>query len=101
MPRKKKNSGTETWKFQLFVIGSSDNSVRALANLKKFCDEFLAGHCNIEVIDLIKTPREAKTEQIVAIPTLVRTLPLPRRKMVGDLFDTGKVLEVMGIVFEK
>ena len=83
---------TEKWELRLYTAGQSPKSLAALANLRRVCDEHLAGRYSIEVIDLLKNPRLAKDDQIVAIPTLVRKLPEPLRKLVGDLSDTERTL---------
>lgn len=80
------------WELRLYVAGQTARSVTAFANLKKICEEHLAGKYRIEVIDLLVNPQLAAGDQIVAIPTLVRTLPEPIRKIIGDLSDTEKVL---------
>ena len=80
------------WQLRLYVAGQSPKSVAAFTNLKRLCEEHLAGQFEIEVIDLIENPRLAKDDQIVAIPTLVRKLPQPIRKIIGDLSDTEQTL---------
>ena len=80
------------WQLRLYVAGQTPKSVTAFANLKRLCEEHLAGLFEIEVIDLIENPRLAKDDQIIAIPTLVRKLPQPIRKIVGDLSDTERTL---------
>jgi circadian clock protein KaiB len=80
------------WQLRLYVAGQTPKSVTAFANLKRLCEEHLAGKFEIEVIDLIENPRLAKDDQIVAIPTLVRRLPPPIRKIIGDLSDTERTL---------
>jgi circadian clock protein KaiB len=87
-----KTSDSEFWELRLYVAGQTPNSLRAFANLKKICDEHLNGKCRIEVIDLIKSPQLAAGDQILAIPTLVRKLPEPLRKIIGDLSNTERVL---------
>jgi circadian clock protein KaiB len=82
----------ETWSLRLYVAGRTPKCVAALENLKKFCEEKLAGRYQIEVIDLLENPRLAKDDQIIAIPTLVRKLPEPLRKIIGNLSDTERVL---------
>jgi circadian clock protein KaiB len=77
---------------RLYVAGQSPKSLAALANLKKFCAEHLEGQYELQVIDLVKTPQLAQNDQILAIPTLVRKLPVPMRKIIGDLSDTTRVL---------
>src|ERR1700722_3339796 len=80
------------WQLRLYVARQTPKSVTAFANLKRLCEEHLAGEFEIEVIDLIENPRLAKDDQIVAIPTLVRKLPEPIRKIIGDLSDTQRTL---------
>ena len=85
-------ASSEKWNLRLYTAGQSPKSLAALANLKRVCDEHLAGRYTIEVVDLLKNPRLAKDDQIVAIPTLVRKLPEPLRRLVGDLSDTERTL---------
>jgi circadian clock protein KaiB len=80
------------WQLRLYVAGQTPKSLTAFANLKRLCEEHLAGEFEIEVIDLLENPRLAKDDQIVAIPTLVRKLPPPIRKIIGDLSDTERTL---------
>jgi len=80
------------WELKLYVAGQTAKSLQAFANLKKICEEHLAGEYEIEVIDLLKNPQLARGDQIVAIPTLVRKLPAPVRKIIGDLSNTERVL---------
>jgi circadian clock protein KaiB len=86
------NSDGDKWNLRLYTAGQSPKSLAALANLKRVCEEHLAGRYSIEVVDLLKNPRLAKDDQIVAIPTLVRKLPEPLRRIVGDLSDTERAL---------
>jgi circadian clock protein KaiB len=81
-----------TWDLRLYVAGQTPRAVQAFANLTRICEEHLAGQYCIEVIDLLKSPQLAKGDQIVAVPTLVRKLPEPVRKIIGDLSNTEKVL---------
>jgi len=83
---------TEQWNLRLYVAGQTSRSVAAFANLKKICEQHLKGKYTIEVIDLLKNPKLAKGDQILALPTLVRKLPQPVRKIIGDLSDTERVL---------
>jgi circadian clock protein KaiB len=85
-------TSSDKWLLRLYTAGQSPKSLAALENLKKLCDEHLAGKYRIEVVDLLKNPRLAKDDQIVAIPTLVRQLPPPLRKIIGDLSDTERAL---------
>jgi len=82
----------ETWELRLYVAGQSPKSITAFANLKRICDEHLAGRYRIEIIDLLQHPQLAAGDQIVAIPTLVRKLPEPLRRIVGDLSNTERAL---------
>ena len=80
------------WKLRLYVAGQTPSSIRAFANLKLLCEEHLKGRYQIEVIDLRKNPQLARGDQIVAIPTLVRRLPLPVRTIIGDLSNRVRLL---------
>jgi circadian clock protein KaiB len=80
------------WYLRLYVAGQSPKSLHAFANLKSLCEEHLAGHYEIEVIDLIEFPALAQGDDVLAIPTLVRRLPPPVRKVIGDLSNTKGVL---------
>ena len=80
------------WELRLYVAGQTPKSLLAFANLKRICEEYLAGRYRIQVIDLLKNPQLAKGDQILAIPTLVRKLPEPVRKIIGDLSNTERVL---------
>ena len=82
----------KTWELRLYVAGQTPKSLAAFANLKKICEEHLAGQYHIEVIDLLKQPQLASGDQILAIPTLVRKLPSPIKKIIGDLSNTERVL---------
>ncbi len=83
---------TKEWNLRLYVAGQTAKSLTAFTNLKRLCEEHLKGRYHIEVIDLIKNPQLADGDQILALPTLVRRLPPPIRKMVGDLANAEKVL---------
>ena len=80
------------WDLRLYVAGQTPKSIAAFANLKRLCETHLAGRYKIEVIDLLENPQLASGDQIMAIPTLVRKLPEPMRKIIGDLSDTERVL---------
>lgn len=80
------------WDLRLYVAGQTPKSLQAFANLKRICEEHLAGQYHIEVIDLLRQPQLAAGDQILALPTLVRKLPEPVRKIIGDLSDTERVL---------
>ena len=89
---------TDHWKLRLYVAGQTPRSLVAFANLKRLCEDHLKGRYTIEVIDLVKTPRLAKDDQILAIPTLVRKLPEPVRKIIGDLSNTERVLVGLDLI---
>lgn len=82
----------EVWTLRLYVAGQTPKSLAAFANLQAICEEYLAGRYKIEVIDLMENPKLARGDQIVAIPTLVRKLPEPLRRIIGDLSNKEKVL---------
>jgi circadian clock protein KaiB len=82
----------EMWKLRLYVAGHTPKSLTAFANLKRICEEYLKGRYSVEVIDLLENPQLAAGDQILAIPTLVRNLPEPMRKIIGDLSNTERVL---------
>jgi circadian clock protein KaiB len=94
--RTKKN-----YELRLYVAGQTSKSLAAFANLKKICEEHLNGQYHIEVIDLLKQPQLASGDQILAIPTLVRKLPAPIKKIIGDLSDTERVLVGLDVREEK
>lgn len=83
---------SDTFVLRLYVAGQTPKSMAAFANLKKICEEYLAERYQIEVIDLLENPKLARGDQILAIPTLVRKLPEPVRKIIGDLSNTERVL---------
>ena len=87
-----KNGARQTWRLRLYVAGQTPKSIAALANLKRLCDSHLAGRYRIEVIDLVSQPHLARRDDIVVVPTLVRQLPPPIRKIIGDLSNQERVL---------
>ncbi len=89
---------TEFYTLRLYVAGQTPKSIQAFENLQRICDTYLAGRYKIEVIDLLKNPKLARGDQILAIPTLVRRLPPPIRKIIGDLSNTERVLIGLDIV---
>ena len=91
-PHRQSRRTQKAYELRLYVAGQTPKSLAAFANLKKICEEHLAGQYHIEVIDLLKKPQLASGDQILAIPTLVRKLPEPIRKIIGDLSDTERVL---------
>ena len=88
----KNSSEDEVWILKLYVAGQSPKSVTAFRNLKKICEEHLEGKYQIKIIDLLKNPQLGKGDQILAIPTLIRQLPEPVKKIIGDLSNTERVL---------
>src|SRR5512139_2137287 len=90
--RKDAKPPEEVWELRLYVAGHTPKSIAAFANLQKLCEGHLKGKYHIEVIDLLKNPQLAKGDQIVAVPTLVRELPQPIKKIIGDLSNTLRVL---------
>ncbi len=88
----KRSEEPDTWQLRLYVAGATPKSLSAFANLKKLCEKHLEGKYTIEVIDLLKNPQLARGDQILAIPTLVRKLPPPLKKIIGDLSNTERVL---------
>jgi circadian clock protein KaiB len=83
---------TEQWHLRLYVAGQSPKSLKAYANLIEMCEEHLEARYDVEIVDLIENPQLAAGDEIVAIPTLVRRLPAPMRKVIGDLSDSDRVL---------
>jgi len=102
MPKTKKKARARTvkpmplkpefWNLRLYVAGQTPKSIRAFANLKVLCEKHLKGQYRIEVIDLLENPHMARGDQIVAVPTLVRDLPGPVRKIIGDLSNSERTL---------
>ncbi|HMI85496.1 MAG TPA: circadian clock KaiB family protein [Polyangiaceae bacterium] len=88
----KDSSAAAEWDLRLYVAGQSRKSLTALTNLKRLCEEHLSGRYHIEVIDLLETPQLASGDQILAIPTLVRKLPAPMKKLIGDFSNEERAL---------
>lgn len=91
------NENEEKWELRLYIAGQTPKSVSALSNLTRYCKEHLNGRYSIEIIDLLKTPQLAEGDQIFAIPTLVRKVPEPIKKIIGDLSNEEKVLVGLNI----
>jgi circadian clock protein KaiB len=87
----------ESTHFRLYIAEGTPNSVRAMANLKSVCQEYLHGRHKVEVVDILQEPLRALSEGVLVTPTLVRLSPLPVRKIVGDLSDTATVLQALGL----
>ena len=90
--RRKKESVGKEYKLRIYIAGESEKSREAVRKLEKICEEYLGGRYEIEVVDLMKTPQLAAGDQIFAIPTVIRKLPPPMKKLIGDLSATEKVL---------
>ena len=88
----------QTWELRLYIAGQTPKSVLAIENINKYCKEYLQGQYSIEVIDLLKNPQLAEGDQIFAIPTLVKKVPEPIRKIIGDLSNEEKVLVGLNII---
>ena len=91
-PQKSKSPSPERWRLRLYVAGKTPRCEAAEDNLRKICDEYLEGRYTIEVVDLLEQPTLAHGDQILAVPTLVRKLPMPVRRIIGDLSNTERVL---------
>ncbi len=89
---KNKKQARKAWELRLYIAGHTSRAVAAFANLKRICEEHLAGEYSIEVIDLLENPKLARGDQILAVPTLVRRLPTPIKKIIGDLSNKERVL---------
>ena len=83
--------------FKLFVTGSTPNSLRAINNIQQICETHLPGQFELEIIDVYQQPSLAQSEQIIALPLLIKKMPLPERKMIGDLSQTEKILKIIGL----
>lgn len=88
----------EFWDLRLYIAGQSPRSLAALNNLTALCEQYLAGRYAIEVLDLVEHPSLARRDDILAIPTLVRNLPTPLRKFIGDLSDSERLMTGLGVV---
>ena len=93
-----KQLDNEQYFFKLFITGASPNSTRAISNIKSICETNLGGKYNLEIIDVYQQPLMAESEQIIALPLLIKKTPLPERRFIGDLSDTEKVLKGLGLI---
>ena len=89
---------TNEYVLRLFITGATPNSVRALTNIKQICEDHLKGRYFLEIIDVYQQEDAAEREQLIALPLLVKKLPLPEKRMIGDLSDTQKVLKGLGLI---
>ena len=94
-------AGKEAFVLKLYITGMSENSVRAIQNIKKFCDQYLKDNFDLEIIDIYKDPSAAEEQKIVFSPSLIRQFPLPKKILIGDLSDTKKVIVGLGITFKE
>jgi circadian clock protein KaiB len=103
MKNKPKSEHVVNEKFilQLYITGMSDNSMRAIENITRFCDRYLKDHFDLQIIDIYKAPSIAEEQKIVFSPSLIRQFPLPKRMMIGDLSDTKRVALGLGITFKE
>jgi circadian clock protein KaiB len=85
------------YKLSLFITGASPNSSRAITNLKNICETYLKGRYELEVIDVYQQPKIAESEQVIALPLLIKRLPAPVRRLIGDMSDVDKVLRGLGL----
>jgi circadian clock protein KaiB len=96
-----KGENQERYVLRLYVTGMTPKSMRAIDNVRKICDEYLKGRYELEVIDIYQQPDYAKTEQLIAAPTLIKKLPLPLRKFIGDMSNEDRILVGLDIVPKK
>lgn len=94
---KRKTTEEKEYVLKLYVTGVTRRSQTAIANLKTICDQYLAGHYDLEVVDIYQSPLLAKKAEILAAPTLVKQLPLPARRLIGDLSEQGKLLMLLNL----
>ena len=87
----------QVYSLRLFVTGASPNSARAIANLKSICEKYLTEKYDLEIIDVYQQPLKARNEQIIALPMLVKSFPLPLKRLIGDMSNTEKVLRGLGL----
>jgi circadian clock protein KaiB len=97
MGKEKKDENADEYVLKLFVSGASPNSLKAINNLRAICDKFIHTKYNLEIIDVYQDGALAEKEQIIALPFLIKKLPLPERKFIGDMSDTQKVLVGLGL----
>ncbi len=87
----------QVFTLKLFITGASPNSARAISNIKNICELYLAKNYDLEIIDVYQQPLKARDEQMIALPMLIKSLPLPLKRLIGDMSDTAKVLKGLGI----
>jgi circadian clock protein KaiB len=87
----------EEYVLRLYITGTSPNSVRAIRNIREICEQYLRGRYSLEIIDVYQEAERAREDQIIALPLLIKRSPLPVRRLIGDMSETGKVLRGLGI----
>jgi circadian clock protein KaiB len=92
-----KGDEAETYVLRLFITGASPNSIRAVENVKAICEEYLAGNYQLDIIDIHQQPQHAESEDVIAVPLLIKKTPYPERRMIGDMSDTQRVLKGLGL----
>lgn len=88
---------SKNYKLRMYVTGASPNSAKAISNIKTICETHLSGMYDLEIIDIYQEPVKAQTEQVIALPMLVKSEPLPFKRLIGDMSDTKKVLKALGL----
>jgi circadian clock protein KaiB len=92
------STDAQEYVLRLYITGATPNSLRAVANIKKLCEEYLAGRYSLEIIDVYQQAEIAETEQLIALPLLIKKRPLPERRLIGDLSQFDKVAKGLGLV---
>ncbi len=92
------NKGTEKYNLRLYVTGMTIKSINAIENVRKLCEQYLPGRYELDVVDIYQKPDVAKAEQLIAAPTLIKKLPLPLRRFIGDMSDKEKILVGLNII---
>lgn len=91
------DKGKPAFVFTLYIAGNTPNSIRAITNMQEICEKYISGNYKLDVVDVHQQPALAQQEQIIALPLLIRRFPLPGRKLIGDLSDTAKVLNILNL----
>jgi circadian clock protein KaiB len=96
-PDKDNEPNNVAYSLRMYVTGASPNSAKAISNIKNICETHLSGMYELEIIDIYQEPLKAQTEQVIALPMLVKSSPLPFKRLIGDMSDTKKVLRALGL----
>jgi circadian clock protein KaiB len=94
---KNKNAIQPVYKLRLFIAGASPNSNRAINNIRSFCESYLKDRYQLEIIDIYQQPQIAKQDQVIALPLLIKSFPLPMKRLIGDMSDTAKVMKGLDV----